>query len=189
MLLVMVNAADRTTARKAIHKEVHLEKSLVLPDEVPSTRAVDLDPIMDAFETKHTPIKGFFCTGVGIDLQNRDSKIAEQVLLRFSKMGYAILPMHDSFILHHGLEAELRETMEEAFKDMFGVSCRVDLKYNSILEREKEQGDECVECKLTLRQIHEKYHQYSRYETLLEEHRKVQSERTSSRGRRAGQEQ
>jgi len=91
MLLVMVNATDRTTARKAIHKEVHLEKSLVLPDEVPSTRAVDLDPIMDAFEAKHTPIKGYFCTGVGIDLQNRDSKIAEQVLLRFSKMGCAIL--------------------------------------------------------------------------------------------------
>ena len=173
MLLVMVNSGDRAVARKAIHKEVHFERTLVLPDEIPSTSGADLYPLMDAFEKKHTPIKGYFCSGVGIDLQNRDSKIAEQVMLRFSKMGYAILPMHDSFIIHHGLEAELREAMERAFVDMFGVSCRVDLKYNSIIERRKEHGGGSVECKLTLRQIHEKYQAYSRHETLLNEHRKL----------------
>lgn len=174
LLLIMINASDRAAARKAIHHEVHFKRSLVLPDEIPSTKAVDLDPLMNAFETKHTAIKGYFCTGVGIDLQNKDSKIAEQVLLRFSEMGYAILPMHDSFILHHGLEAELREAMEEAFKEMFGVSCKVDLKYNSIHERHKEHSSCSGECNLPLRQIYNKYQQYSRHETLLAEHRKAQ---------------
>ncbi len=47
-------------------------------------------------------------------------------------MGYAILPMHDSFIIHHGLEQELKDTMNKAFRDMFDTDITVDLKYNSI---------------------------------------------------------
>ena len=71
---------------------------------------------MDAFEKKHKRLSvKYFCTGVGVDLQYLDSKIAEQVMLHFSKMHYAILPMHDSFILHHGLEGELQHTMGQSF--------------------------------------------------------------------------
>ena len=40
-------------------------------------------------------------------------------------MGYACLPVHDSFIVHHGLQHELDEIMREAFAAEFGVSGRV----------------------------------------------------------------
>ncbi|KJS29361.1 MAG: hypothetical protein VR64_21330 [Desulfatitalea sp. BRH_c12] len=86
----MVNSEDRSKARKALHSEVHFDRTLALPDEIPSTGAADLSPLMDAFEAKHAPIKHYFCTGVGIDLQNKDSRIAEKVLLRFCG-NYAIL--------------------------------------------------------------------------------------------------
>ena len=86
---------------------------------------------MDAFEKKHEPIKKYFCTGIGIKLQYLDSQIAEEVMLHFSKAGFAILPLHDSFIIHHGCEEALNESMNKAFFSMFGVECQVDLKYNS----------------------------------------------------------
>ena len=107
MLLVMVNADSRETVRKAIHSAVHRDKSLELPPEIPSTKASDLYPVMDVFEKKHEKIRHYFCTGKGIDLQNLDSKMAEKVMLHVRKglgMPYAILPLHDSFIIHHGWE-------------------------------------------------------------------------------------
>ena len=93
---------------------------------------------MDAFETKHNKIIHYFNTGKGIDLQYLDSQMAEKVMLHFAKMGYPALPMHDSFILHHGLEKELKEQMHKAFRHLFGVECKIDLKYNTIEERQKE---------------------------------------------------
>ena len=100
--------------------------------------------------------------------------IAEQVLLHFSQMGYAILPMHDSFILHHGLEDELRESMNEAFKVMFGVSCRIDLKYNSIDKRHTEETDEPDVNDMDLHELVESFEEYKTYEELLNEHRRIQ---------------
>lgn len=131
MLLVMVNASDRESVRKALHEEVHKKKKLKLPEEIKSTRGEDLFPLMDAFEQKHKPLKKYFCTGKGIDLQYLDSKMAEEVMLHFSKTGFAILPLHDSFIIHHGCEGTLNESMKKAFYNMFGVECQVDLKYNT----------------------------------------------------------
>lgn len=139
MLLVMLNAKNRNLARGAMYEMVNGEvEKLILPAEIGSTRGDDLYPLMDAFEEKHHPIKNYFCKSKGVDLQYLDSQIAEQVLLKFSKMGYAILPLHDSFIIHHGLEQELKDAMNEAFKDLFGVESKVDLKYNTIKVRQKE---------------------------------------------------
>jgi hypothetical protein len=139
LLLIMINSSDRSKARKAIHSEVYYTKTLILPSEIPSVKSKDLYPLMDAFQKKHDPIKGYFCTGKGIDLQYLDSQMAEKVMLHFSKMGYAILPVHDSFIIHHGLESELKKAMNNAFYDLFGTKIKVDLKYRSIEERDKKK--------------------------------------------------
>ena len=42
-------------------------------------------------------------------------------MLKFAAMGYACLPVHDSFIVHHGMQGVLVDTMKAAFEDMFGV--------------------------------------------------------------------
>jgi len=52
---------------------------------------------------------------VGLRLQRFDSDIAEKVLLHFAKSGIAILPLHDSFLMHNGYEASLKPIMRFAF--------------------------------------------------------------------------
>jgi|OpeIllAssembly_1097287.scaffolds.fasta_scaffold349666_2 hypothetical protein len=48
LLLIMLTAEIRETARRAIHSAEHLEKSLELPPGFPSTKKPDFDPVMDA---------------------------------------------------------------------------------------------------------------------------------------------
>jgi hypothetical protein len=172
LLQAMLNASDEKKAREGIHDSVWRKKELTLPQEVKSTKEKDIFPIMDAFEQKHSKIKDFFCSGKGIDLQYLDSQIAEKVLLHFSKMRYGILPMHDSFIIHHGLEKELEDEMNKAFLEIFGKRCKVDLKYRSIEERSKRKkrkkrsGDEPEVCDKSLEELLEKRKKYSIYHKL-----------------------
>jgi hypothetical protein len=180
LLQAVVNAPDREKARKGLHADVYKKKELELPTEVGSTRGDDIFPLMDAFERKHHKIKHYFCTGKGIDLQYLDSQMSEKVLLTFSKMGYAILPMHDSFIIHHALKDELEEAMDNAFYEMFGVRCKVDLKYNSIEERHKEQGEELEICDASIEELFED-NKYSTYERFLNQHWKYKHEKGLSR--------
>ena len=185
LLQAMINASNRNEARAGIQESVHRKKDLQLPPEIASTKGKDLYPIMDAFERKHDPIKKYFCSGKGIDLQYLDSQMAERVLLQFTDWGYAILPMHDSFIIHHGLESDLNEAMEKAFFDMFGAEINVDLKYNSLEERKKkrpprlpakEWTPEYIEGMVdnsTIEDIIAWQKPYSVYWKLLEEHHRL----------------
>ena len=69
----------------------------------------------------HKPIKDLFFTGLGNRLQFEDSIIAENIMLQFAKMDAPALPIHDSFIMHHGFSTygELEEAMRRAFHDRF----------------------------------------------------------------------
>jgi hypothetical protein len=51
-----------------------------------------------------------------------DSDLAEAVMLQFAAMGYACLPVHDSFIVHHALQEDLHDIMQAAFKAAFGTT-------------------------------------------------------------------
>jgi hypothetical protein len=62
-----------------------------------------------------------FGTGIGLRLQYRDSMLAERVMLKFACQGYACLPVHDSFIVHHALLDDLTNAMQEAFEVEFGA--------------------------------------------------------------------
>lgn len=66
-----------------------------------------------------------FGSGVGLRLQRQDSDLAETVMLQFAEMGYACLPVHDSFIVHHGLEHDLANAMSRAFQAEFGIDGKV----------------------------------------------------------------
>lgn len=66
-----------------------------------------------------------FGSGVDLRLQRKDSDLAEAVMLQFAAMGYACLPLHDSFIVHHGLERDLTIAMSKAFQAEFGIDGKV----------------------------------------------------------------
>lgn len=78
-----------------------------------------------------------FGSGIGLRLQRKDSDLAETVMLRFAAMGYACLPVHDSFIVHYALKDELDEIMRRAFETEFGVSGKVgvDIGIGEVVER------------------------------------------------------
>jgi hypothetical protein len=181
LLLIMVNAETRDKARDAIHSAVHREKVLELPPEIPSTKWEHLFPVMDAFERKHEAIKHHFCTGIGISLQNLDSQIAEKVLLKFSKHGYAVLPLHDSFIIHHGEEKNLLNAMRKAFFEVMGCKTMIDVKYNSLedwrrgreplpMPRNKEEWEKWEKLQPRLKDALAAQVPYSTYYRLLNEH-------------------
>lgn len=69
----------------------------------------------------HAPIKEYFCTSAGLWLMHEDSELATAVMHYFAKQGVACLPVHDSFIIHHGFEDELRKKMIELFTEKYGV--------------------------------------------------------------------
>lgn len=100
--------------------------------------------VSDAIIRFHEPIAQHFYTGVGLRLQRMDSDIAEIVLLHFAKKGIAILPLHDSFMMHHGYETWLEPVMRQAFEDVVGLSPKVDRQTASrwTNEANKEVADE-----------------------------------------------
>jgi hypothetical protein len=74
---------------------------------------------------KHRQVKHMFHTGVGLELQYVDSKIAEQVMLRFVEMKEVCLPVHDSFIVRRGMEAKLLEVMQTEFTRETGTTIKI----------------------------------------------------------------
>ena len=73
--------------------------------------------LRDKILSAHKPISDQFFKGVGNQLQFKDSCIAERIMLNFADMDAPTLPVHDSFICHHGYAetGEIEEIMRKAF--------------------------------------------------------------------------
>ena len=72
----------------------------------------------------HRPIQHLFFTGVGNRLQFEDSCLAEAILVHFSSIDAPALPIHDSFIMHHGYGAELEDQMRKAFYERYNTEIK-----------------------------------------------------------------
>jgi len=62
-------------------------------------------------------------------------------MLHFADMNVPILPVHDSFIMHHGYEKELREVMDQAFTEVTGKRPKIDLTRRQQINVEEKQLD------------------------------------------------
>jgi hypothetical protein len=88
----------------------------------------DWPTLKQAILDAHKPITDMFFQGHGNHLQYIDSCIAENVMLNFINAEDApVLPVHDSFIMHHayGELGELEEEMRRAFHGHFKKDIRV----------------------------------------------------------------
>ncbi len=72
--------------------------------------------VLDAFPM--VPAK--LGTDRGMKLQRLESDLAETIMLHFVRQGYAILPIHDAFIVQAPLERELVQVMKDTFKARLG---------------------------------------------------------------------
>ena len=90
--------------------------------------------LSEAIMAFHEPIAQHFYTGVGLRLQRLDSDIAEKVMLHFAEHNIAVLPVHDSFLMHHGYESTLGPVMDSAFEEVVGVIPKIDRKEPKLIK-------------------------------------------------------
>lgn len=91
------------------------------PSDVdPSIADMSWGELRDRIIEAHKPIEDLFFRGEGNLMQFEDSCICEGVMLHFAAIDAPALPVHDSFIMHHGFGGELEEAMRRAFYDRFG---------------------------------------------------------------------
>ena len=84
--------------------------------------------VSDAIQKSHASIAHHFYSDMGRRLQKVDSDIAELVMLHFADRNIPILPIHDSFIMHHRFDIELSEMMKKAFERIVGGPVGVEQK-------------------------------------------------------------
>jgi hypothetical protein len=81
--------------------------------------------LRDRIVERNTPVRDQFFRGRGNELQFLDSQIAERILLHFAAKDIPCLPIHDSFIMHHGYYSELEEIMQKTFEKLLSVKCDI----------------------------------------------------------------
>lgn len=118
ILLCILNNNDKATTIKAIMNKINFD-----PEEFSWVKEdkVDISDIIDNFCSVHKPIEKHFYTGVGIKLQNIDSRIAEYVINSLTNKDIPVLCIHDSFVVQTGNEKTLRDSMDLAFKNELSI--------------------------------------------------------------------
>jgi len=76
--------------------------------------------LLTGLKNAHNQISHYFNTGIGLELQYRDSCIAERVMLAMAADGIKCLPVHDSFIVKSKHEGRLREAMITTYRSEMG---------------------------------------------------------------------
>lgn len=125
-ILIMLNAKTQAGAHKAITLKLTQAKLALAKDAddakaqklVDAFEGVDVGELIRDILSYHAPIWNFFCSGIGIILQNLDSRICEAVLKHFVSLNVPCLPVHDSFLVPASYEDTLIAVMKQAALDI-----------------------------------------------------------------------
>jgi hypothetical protein len=139
LFLQMLNCNSRKQAVKAANREIYAEHSdawlaenpgFYPPPELSIEGILErrfwhdcptVSQIMDQIEEAHPKIAKHFYSGIGLELMNKDAKLAEAVMLRvIDELGTVALPIHDSFLIRHDYKDALWSIMEQESKRLFG---------------------------------------------------------------------
>ena len=113
VLLSSINAENRTKTKQAIQFEINMDKDLY---QWSLSKKLDLNDILDKFVSTHAPIKEYFFSGKGIELQNADSRIAEMVVNHCTRHHIPVLCIHDSFVIEQRHKQLLQDIMNKSFE-------------------------------------------------------------------------
>jgi hypothetical protein len=118
---VGLNPRHRDLVKEVLNKMINAPDRFMKPEGFDSAGlAMTFADFQALIRSKHELIAKYFKTGFGLKAQFIDSQIAERVLLHFAKHYIPCLPIHDSFIMHHGFKAELDDEMRKAFREVTG---------------------------------------------------------------------
>ncbi|WP_423065206.1 hypothetical protein [Devosia sp. CN2-171] len=119
-----IGLGSREVVKRTFNALINAKGISIKPVEGFDPEAVGMtwNEFLRRVKDRFLPFKPYFGTGYGLKLQRLDSDIAEAVMLHFAKRDIPVLPVHDSFIVHHGYEAELAMVMEDKFREVTGAS-------------------------------------------------------------------
>ena len=126
-LNTIINAKTREEAVYSINDKLTLPKNRTAED------------LFNKLKLKHPKIAKYFATGIGIELQYRDSQIAEKVMIRLARDNIVALPIHDSFIVRVSHLNDLKEEMIRAYKEVLTTEAIIDKKESIRKEIEKQE--------------------------------------------------
>ena|ERR1035438_8002377 len=124
--LIGINARTPQSAVKALNQEILTKIKLSQLKEKYNLKPKEL---FSHFESAHPTISKYFRSGKGIELQFKDSMIAEDILKHFTRQGKPCLCIHDSFIVEEFNKEELSVVMKEAYKTHLGFPGKVEIKF------------------------------------------------------------
>ena len=121
----VLDGEHRKVVKQAFNAMVQASSPLKnCPNDIDLSEAdISWAELRDRIIRSHKPIGDLFFRGHGNHLQFQDSCIAERIMLHFAGMDAPALPVHDSFILHHGYgeSGEVEEAMRRAFYEEVGA--------------------------------------------------------------------
>ena len=125
----VLDGQHRSVVKQAFNAMVQANTPLKSCPKTIDLSEVDINwsELRDRILASHKPIAHDFFNDVGNKLQFKESTIAEKVMLHFAGKDAPALPIHDSFIIHHGYaeSGEMEEAMRRAFHETFGESIKV----------------------------------------------------------------
>ena len=135
LVLMAINATSAAKAFSAFRAD---KKS---GDPAKSLKNTQLQRLLDAFTDKFPELKDQLNTGKALYLMNLDSQIANVVLDYFTQQNIPVLCIHDSFIIQHDKETELKRVLHDASVQIATKGIEQDSKSNSRTIRTMIQGN------------------------------------------------
>ena len=120
--MVLVNAKNKKSAISAMHKAIRDDNELL---HLKKKYKVSVIKLFAAFEKHHQTISKFFGSGIGLSLQNTDSKIAEDILDYFTSREIPCLCVHDSFLVEEKHRDELTSVMKDTYIKHLGFPGKI----------------------------------------------------------------
>jgi hypothetical protein len=112
VLITALNAGTPEKAKAAIQKEVNFKKATW---SWIGSMGLEVAAIIDAFAARHEPIRKYLFSGVGLELQYADSRMAEHVISTMMDEEIPVLCIHDSFVVATDKLPHLKAVMKDAF--------------------------------------------------------------------------
>lgn len=91
-------------------------------------RKIGITDLVRRISEAHEPIKDYFYTRVGFNLQFRESEILIDVLLELMKRDIVALPVHDAVVVGWSKQTVVREIMEDVFYNHTGIEGLVEVE-------------------------------------------------------------
>ena len=89
---------------------------------------IQLGELLKGYIDKHPQFDGILNTGQALRLMNIDSQIANLVIDHFTQKDIPVLCIHDSFIIQHDKEPELRRILDQATRQVTNYTINHDIK-------------------------------------------------------------